>query len=229
MEHITNTLLIGMDNRTGFNADEINKGMEKFALSKLQWLEGGIPLKSIPQYALNGIVVVMCLSLVIGSYFKSLYYGRILEIGLSIKEHAINVMLLCGSIIQHTKQVLGTMFYVVVIFSDGKLGQMFGTVGCDIAHLIATFAFEQLVIGDLMTAIFRLMYIKCNNWMKYRAGIVTVFVVLFGGGLLMSIGITILFHANLSNGRGKILYNACMGHSEAFADILQQYKNPMGR
>ena len=229
MEYITNMVVVGMDNQSRFDADDFTKGMENFAFFEFEREESEIPLKSIPQYAQYGIVAAICFSLIIGSYFKYVYYGRILETGLSVKEHAVNVMLLYGSVIQHIKQVLGAIFYVLVICSNVKLGQVFGTTFCETVGIFTTIVGAHLFAGNLMIAIFRLLYIKCNHWVKYKAGVGTVFVILFGGGFLISAGLTIFLHANVTNGSGRIIYNACMGHSEAFADILYGYKNPMGK
>ena len=227
MEYIANMVPVGMNGQTDYDENDSTKVIEKYIFAKVEWFENEPSLKAIPKSAQHGILAGIFVSLIIGSYFKYVYYGCILKRGLLTKESLCNLMLISGSILQHIKQVLGAAFYVLVLGFDVEIGQLFGAFSCKLIAVLNAFVFSHLVIGTLMTAIFRVMYIKCNQWVKYKAGMVTVFLALFLGGFVISAAVTFLIQAEADSKR--VLINACMGHSEAFVDIMYQYRNPMGK
>ena len=214
-----------MGNQSWFDGGTMDKlniffGFEEF--------EGNKPfLKTLSQSTQYGLLAVMLVSFIVGSYFKHVYYGQIRQTTPSFKERPINLMLLCGSVIQHIKHISLAINYTLTLGFNLMVGELLGGTYCQISLIITVFGTCHLVFSSLSIAIFRLLYLKCDTWLKYRAGELRTSTVLFSASLLFSAFFTFLFLVEESSHR--LQYNICMGRSEVFWDIMYRNRNPLGR
>ena len=178
-------------------------------------------LKTFSRSAQRGLLAVVIISFFVGSYFKHIYHQNILHCGVTFKECPINLMLLIGSMIQEFKHIFLCINYTLALGFDVEMGEHLGESYCTFTLFVAVFGDGHLVAGSLMIAIYRVLYIKCDTWVKYKAGKVRLLVILLGFGLLITTFFTIIIVTEDSS--HWVVFNICMGHSSEFWDIVNQY------
>ena len=102
--------------------------------------------------------------------------------------------------------------YIVKYLLDNLIKKLFLKKYCNTFYYLTTFMVTYMTVGGLVTAIYRVSYIKAPNCVKYKIGEVRLLVVLVLVGLLLTMSVPILFEA----GRGtRANFNLCLGYHYA--------------
>ena len=166
----------------------------------------------------------LIISLLSGSYFKSILYrgffrGKFLD-------RPINVLLLCSAVIHHSTHLCATISLIVMIGFDTSLGETFGPAYCFYEYIVGAFGLGYLSVGSFGIALYRILFIKCNYWVKYRVGKG----LLLGIILVMSLALTTLLVtlSLIESSSKRAVVNGCLGHSELAHSIIIEYRNSQG-
>ena len=182
-------------------------------------------LRTLPTIAFYILIVVLSLSLVFGSYFKSILYRVIYTE--KFQERPINVMILVDAIVQHFSMTVVGMTLILSICFDYPSDIMFGEMYCHVTISIGVFGLFYLTVGSFATAIFRVCYIRYNPWTKYIAGerriLVIMMIAVFSLTLLLSV---IYLHDPSHN---RVFYNECIGKSGVAQSFLEEFNRRGGK
>ena len=205
-----------------------DKNGERFSpnylLSIEEVLDDEAPLRGLPLDFKIALAIIMALSLLIGSYFKSIMYRYTISTN---KQHQgwmhrpINVLTIISAIIHHLTHVITGIWYILVLLTRNPLTDVFGPQTCQVMMLIAVYGLAYLSVGSLGIAIYRVLYIRHENWVKYVIGEkALLWAILFAGFVFAGL-IMILYMAEQNGDKPGI--NMCTGLSASHNLVLIQY------
>ena len=168
------------------------------------------------------VIFGLCVSLLVGSYFKSALYSYFCKNYKDLIEKPINLLLLVNAIIQHMACLILVAYITTVLFFNIRFADHIGEFGCNIIWHAQVYYLAYRNVGSLGIAIFRLLYLRCNDWIKERVGRVFWAVLLFS--IACSAMLTEAFGAgNGPISRKQVAWNSCLGQSETLREILDEY------
>ena len=181
-------------------------------------------LDSLNIYSESTLVLCLFGSLVIGGYFKSALYCYLYDTRNELGNRPINLLILIQAITQHILYFLVVSFYVTGLIFNITYSESVGEFWCNVPWYAQVVASAYRSINSLGMAIFRLLLIKCNFWVKDKIGMKKM----FGATLTLVIIITTLVVTGFSMGNGpgtrrQVIWNFCTGESLKFREIEHQY------
>ena len=171
----------------------------------------------------------LILSLSVGSYFKFALYRYMYEAGREVANRPIDLLLLIAALIDHSICLLMVVDFTVGLSLDISLSDYLGEAWCNIHWSAAIFGTAYRTFGSLGIAILRLIYIKLPYQVKDVQGRMKHFFCVLISCLLISILLTIGF--SIGNGkisRKQVNWNFCIGRSELFREIVDEYSLTIG-
>ena len=163
-------------------------------------------------------------SALVGSYYKIPLYHYMYDKFKEKSNTAIDVLLLVNGIIQHFICLLLAIYYCVGLLLDITFSNPFGEAWCNIPWYAGVFGGAYRTMGSLGIAIFRLLYIKCADWVNYRFGQKNFLWMVLTISLTISIALSCAF--GMGNGpasRKQVSWNWCIGRNEEFREIEHNY------
>jgi len=149
------------------------------------------PLLSLDKNIQWTIVGFCWLFLLIGTYFRYLLYSFLYGSYKAKDNKPIDKLILVLTLIQHISIVLVVIRITLLFSYEAKLHETVGEWYCTMNDVIYTFDLYYSYIGSLGLSLFRILYIKCNVWIKYRFGEKRfLYIILFGGLSLAAIFVT---------------------------------------
>ena len=186
-------------------------------------------LESFNELGETLLVSSLLASLLIGSYFKSALYHYISDNYKELKNRPLNILILTQAVIQHLVCLLMVAVYTIGVGFDITYSEHLGEVWCNIPWYGGCFGIVYRNIGSLGMAIYRLLLIKCNYWVKEKVGQRNLLVIVLGMSLIVSILITVGF--GIGNGeasRKQVTWNFCIGRAQEFREVKHNYSLLLG-
>ena len=184
---------------------------------------------SLTIFGKSVLVSSLLLSLVIGSYLKSALHFYMYDERQEIMNKPIDLLILVQALIEHLVSIIMTSFYIIGVAFNITFSDYFGENWCNIPFHASTMGIANRVIFSLAIAILRLFYVKFPYKVRddlFRT--IMIFTFLF----LSIIGITLGgIGFGLGNGpssRKQVLWNFCVGQSETFREIVDNYSMATG-
>ena len=137
----------------------------------------------------------------------------------------INILILVLALIQHVN-IVNQIFNRTLIMATGTSLEYFGTWYCLPVKLVFEFDLCYNCVGSLGIAIFRILYIKHDHWVKETIGENTLLrIILFGGVMLTSL---CMFAVHV-NDYEQLFNEKCMlVHNRQVLDMLDDYEQSRG-
>ena len=160
----------------------------------------GLRLQKELQTELQLVGCGICwLLLLIGSYFRYILYMYLIE-KYKIKESKpIDVLILVVSITQHVRVVVLTLRVTMIVSTGTLLEYIPGPWFCTFSRLVFQFEHSYSCIGSLVISIYRILYIKQDQWVKYSIGQKNLLCVILFGGVALSASVVLLLNTILAN------------------------------
>ena len=181
------------------------------------------PLIDLPFYIKLFIGIVMTMSLLIGSFFKVILYSHVLG---SKKRNRgcrpINILIVTSSVIHHTNHIGMFIWIIRILISGAPVVDAIGQDYCHVLHGINLFAIGYLTVGNLGIAIYRVLYIRHEHWVKYGIGERLLLWMIWSLGVMICSILSFLHVLELNN--GQFPYDVCNGISGTHAKILIDYE-----
>ena len=133
----------------------------------------------------------------------------------------INVLIVNSSIIHHASHISSGVWYVFLLMSETPISEVVGTHLCQIMDVIGLYGITYLSVGSLGIAIFRILYVKHERWVKYVVGERLLLTVILVMSLISSGLIVFLYKLGRSSHRSHM--NMCAGLSFTESQILIEY------
>ena len=182
-------------------------------------------LRALPSLAFCSLISLAIISLLLGSYFKSIIYRGILTV--KFKARPINILILLQAVVQHFTHIFFGANVILSICFDQPSDIFFNETYCNVVLSVATFGIGYVTIAGFATAAFRLIYIRYNHWAKYVAGERRILVVLSLGGFILSFIIGYFYLIEVSANRQ--VYNECIAQSGVALSYMMEFKKSQGK
>ena len=187
------------------------------------------PLISLPFSVKLLLTIIMIMSLLSGSYFKSIMYRYVFTTNKKNRgwmHRPINVLTVTSAIIHHVTHVTVGIWFVLVLMIDTPLGSIFGFHCCKIMLNVATYGTAYLTVGSLGIAVYRVLYIRQEYWVKYVIGEKLLLALVLSLSMVVAGLISIFYLAEVSAHRA--MDNMCTGVSFTENQILIEYSISLG-
>lgn len=178
---------------------------------------------SLNQFGEALVICSLGASSIVGSYCKSSIYVYMYRKFNEKGNTAIDILLLISTICQHFVCLFLTIFYSIGLGLDITYSDFFGETWCNIPWYVGVFGGAYRTFGSLGIAVYRLLLIKSNDWVK-KVGQCK----LISSLLALSIGISAACTIGFKTGNGpgsrkQVTWNWCVGRSEHFREVEHEY------
>ena len=197
-----------IDTQLDFNILDANDSMRPFylrAVGKRIWL----------------VCWVGWLLAIIGSYFRYILYAFIFNKYKTRQLTPIDVLIFVSASIQHMTNLARMIFYTAMI-SEGLKSDHWdwqmdetGFLLCSFLRFSLVFELYYSCVGSLGISIYRILYIKHNDFVKYVIGEWNLLLLVLIGGILLTFSMTL---STSMNDYEKLLTDNC--HIPANPNIL---------
>ena len=190
----------------------------------------GIPLASLAFDIKIIIIAILTVSLLSGSFFKCIMY---LYVFASNKQNhgwmhrPINVLTVTSAIIHHFTHFWMWIWYIVEMMDDTPVSESVGSFQCTINQWVGLFGLGYLTVGSLGLAVYRVLYIKHEEWVKYVIGEKTLLLTVLTISFTLC-GILVFLY-DLETNSHRFGRNMCHGISGTHAQILIDYELSHGQ
>ena len=136
------------------------------------------------------LVVVVCswISVLVGSYFRWIMYEHLVDQYKEKKFTPVNKLNLGVALVQHLQQVVVAITMTLMVLNGDSLDQLSGGLWYFFFFINFTvFAISYSCFGSLGVAIYRILLIKQNNWLKYVVGEKLMVKILLFSGIILSV------------------------------------------
>ena len=158
---------------------------------------------------------------IIGSYFRYILYAFIFKKYKTRQLTPIDVLIFVSASIQHVTNLARMIFYTAMI-SEGLKSDHWdwqmdetGFLLCSFLRLCLVFELYHSCVGSLGISIYRILYIKHNDFIKYKIGEWNLLLLVLIGGILFTASMTV---STSMNDYEKLLTENC--HIPANPNIL---------
>ena len=183
-----------------------------------------VPMINLPNNAKITISIALSAAIIVGTYFKSILYRGIFAENWMDKP--INVLIFVSALIHHATSLLTSIHLILILSIESSLNSLFGPFYCFILPVIGEIGIFNQAIGSFGICIYRMMYIKLDDFVKYKIGEKTLLSIILFLGLSMNGVITFLHMVEESSLR--IAQNTCNHWSPEEAQALIDYRISSG-
>ena len=203
---------------------ELKDNLEILSLKTLQLEQTALGSQNSSSKTI--LIAILLGSIVVGTYFKSALYFHLYETRKeSAEKSPINLLILVQAITQHLIYFLLVAFYVIgLLFDDVTYAERFGRLWFLVPQYAQFFSVAYRSISSCAIAIFRLLLITCNLWIKDVIGLKNMRAVCLAFGIILSLVLSIGFGmGNGREGRNTVIMNFCTGQSVALREVHHKY------
>ena len=214
-------------NSNGIIEHQRESKYDLFYISQIQNDE--IPLASLPFFWKTILTMIIMLSIMSGSYYKSIMYRFVIlknNQRSGCLDRPIDVLIISSAIIHHFTHTAVGLWLSANLMTEIPLADMVGFQFCEMMDVIGIFGSGHLTIGGLGIAIYRMLYIKRESWVKYVIGEKLLLLIVLVGTNLFGAFLLVLFKLETSSDRFNL--NMCRGLSRTNAQILIDIESSRG-
>ena len=216
---------ISTNRQEAYESDEATRNwIHDLELIKFDQIDDDPPLINLPFDTKIGICATLAISFVVGSFFKSIMYSFVL-VGENVQgwsQKPITTLILTSSIIHHITHGWLVIWYILALMNERSLTDLLHPNWCDITQYVGCYGIAYLSVGSLGIAIYRALYIRHENLVKYVVGERVLLIVIWSLSIFICGVITLLFNMERSSQRFQV--NMCQGISGTHAQIMIDYQ-----
>ena len=170
------------------------------------------------------VVFGLWTSAFVGSYFKLPLYHYMYDKIQNKTITPIDVLILVNAIIQHCACLILAVVYGIGLLLDITFSHYIGEAWCNVPWYAGVFGSAYRTMGSLGIAIFRLLYIKCSDWVTYKFGKKNMVALILTMSITISVGCTFAFGTgNGPASRKQVTWNWCIGKNEEIREAVHDY------
>ena len=188
-----------------------------------------IPLLSLPFHIKRLLAVAMLVSLVIGSYYKTIMYSYVCTTNRRNRDwmhRPINILIVTSAVIHHLTHLWAGIALGMILIMDISMADAVSENFCEMTYIVGVYGLMYLSVGSFGISLYRVIYIKCEHWInhvigeKRLLGIILVLSLLFCGMMVC------LEYLETHNER--VFLNVCYGSSSSDIQIMIDYELSRG-
>ena len=188
-------------------------------------------LERMPLWLKITNVTLIWISLFFGSFFKYVLYRYILhrnKVNRGWMHRPINVLTASSAMIHHVTHIWIVSWYSIIYLDvvGIPISVALGDHWCQIVQTVCMYGIFWTNVGSLGIAVYRLMYIKYEEWVKYTIGEELLLFIVMTSSLIMC-GVVVYLY-DLEVGKHRVQMNMCRGILPNQAQVLIDYKISLG-
>ena len=185
---------------------------------------------SLPSYIKRIILIAMVVSVIIGSYYKYIMYSYVWTTNRNNRgwmHRPINTLLVISAVVHHCTHLWTFMSQAVIAtYNDinnktTSTADVMGNHFCQITYIIALYGLVYLIVGSFGISLYRVLYIKREQWVKQVVGEKRLLGIVIAFSLTFSGILVILF--NMETIKERAFLNTCFGLSTLDVQIMIDY------
>ena len=180
----------------------------------------------IPSYFQSILCLAGWCSMSIGSYYRSIVYKHLSEEYKKKNLSPINILIIFSCLTNHLGVLMPLIYETLVVYYGENLGNITGNNFCSVVRLMFGFDVFYSFIGGLGIAIYRILLIKKNQWVKYGIGEDNLMLLILLGGLSLALGFCIVIR--VTDSLNIVSKNCIMVPGYEFWEIIGQYQQSLG-
>ena len=189
-----------------------------------------VPMLSLPSYIKTILTMAMVGSVIIGSYYKYIMYSYVWTTNRNNRgwmHRPINILIVISAVVHHFTHLWTIIFraiiatYNIINNKSSSVADVMGNHFCQITYIIALFGLVYLIVGSFGISLYRVLYIKREQWIKQVVGEKRLLGIVIAFSLTFSGILVILF--NMETNKERAVLNMCFGLSTSDAQIMIDY------
>ena len=192
-------------------------------------LNENIPLIGLPFHIKRTLAVAMAVSLIVGSYYKSIMYCYVCTTNIKNRgwmHRPINILIVTSAVIHHLTHLWAGISHGMILMMDISMSDAVSDTFCKITYIVGVYGLMYLSVGSFGISLYRMIYIKREHWIKHvigekrLLGIILVFSLLFCGMMV--------YLEYIETHNERVFLNVCYGSSSSNIQILIDYELSRG-
>lgn len=171
----------------------------------------------------GGLFLVL---LLLGSYFRYLLYEQCFHQYQGKEFKPINILILFVTISQHLTMVSHFMLYSFTVLSENLFGHVKENRFCTFVYYLYRFDIVYAIVGGLVISVYRILYIKCENLVKYEIGEKVLLCAILAVGLITPLCVALFLLKDYDDG---IIDSCLLVPRGQMLDLLDEYAQSLGR
>ena len=180
----------------------------------------------IPGYLQTILCFAGWCSMAIGSYYRSIVYNHLSKEYKKKNLTPINILIIFSCLTNHLGVLMSLIYETLVVYYGENLENITGYEFCSVVRLVFGFDIFYSFISGLGIAIYRILLIKRNQWVKYGIGEDNLLLLILLSGLSMALGFSIT--VRMADSLNIVSKNCIMVPGYAVWEIIGQYQQSLG-
>ena len=177
------------------------------------------------------LVTLIWISLFFGSFFKLVLYKYVLRSNKANRgwmHRPINVLTTSSAMVNHVTHIWTVSWYTTIYLDlvGLPIAEALGDHWCQIIQSVCLYGIFWPIVGSLGIAVYRLMYIKYEELVKYIIGERLLLLIVIASSHIVCGSVVYLY--DLEAGKHRIQLNMCRGITATQAQVLIDYKISRG-
>ena len=180
-------------------------------------------LGSLSHVDVSSVIGSLVASAVVGTYYKSAVYSYMYQKIKDLKSTSIDILILVSSVTQHLMRLILVFTYTIGLGLDITISDYVDQAWCNVPWYAGVYGAAYRTFGSLGIAIYRVILIKRDDWVKSFGTRKMLLLV-----LTLSIAISVVSTIGVGTGNGpasrkQVMWNWCKGENEKFREIIHEY------
>ena len=139
----------------------------------------------------------------------------------------INILILMLCLVQTFGVLFAQIYETLVVYHGENLKYVTGPIFCLIARFVMGSEIMYSIIGGVGIALYRILLIKCDTWVKYKCGETNLLHLILFSGIALTSGFVITIFC--ADDLGIINNNCVMTPGSEFLEVVGEYQQSLGR
>ena len=183
------------------------------------------PLSKVSHSMKLTIAIGFIISLLVGSVCKAIMYLYMVTTSKNNRgwiQRPINVLTIVSALTHHITHLTVGIWYILTLLNETPLAYIFGSSSCKLTQIVGLYGLGYLNVGGLGIAVYRILYMKHEHFVKYVIGEKPLLWIILSAGLILTALLVYLFTIESSSTRFHM--NICYGWSVRNAEIMLNYE-----
>ena len=188
-----------------------------------------IPLISLPFHVKRILVIVLVVSLIVGTYYKNIMYRCVFTTNSKNRgwmHRPINILIVTSAVVHHATHFWVGMVYAIMLMMDISMADAVSDRFCQITYIVGLYGLMYLSVGSFGITLYRMMYIKREHWIKNVIGEKRLLGVILTLGLFLCGMMVHLYNFETVNERPFL--NTCFRSSSSDIQTMIDYELSLG-
>ena len=179
-----------------------------------------------PSYIQEFLCISGWFLIAVGLIYKLAIFKHIFREQKKKELSPINALILILCLVQTFGVLFAQIYETLVVYHGENLKYITGTTFCLIARFVIGFEIMYSIIGGVGIALYRILLIKCDTWVKYKCGEKNLLRLILSSGIALASGFVMI--SFFADDLGTIGNNCVMIPGSDFLEVIGGYQKTLG-